>query len=192
MKHLSDRFTAVLDANVLYPALVRDVLLSLAYAGLYRARWTAKITEEWSEHLIGRFPGKRVKIKATVRCMNEEFPEAIVECYEPLVDALDLPDPNDRHVLAAAVKDGAHLIVTENLREFPPEILVPLDIEARTADDFIVNTIQLHEAEAVAAIRDMRAKYEAPPVSANELISRLVKAGLVTTAAELKPHIDVI
>ncbi len=113
MRHVADRFTAMLDANVLYPFLVRDVLLSLAEAGLYRPVWTAEINAEWSENLIAGKPEREAAIKATIEAMNEAFPEAVTTGYEDLIPSLTLPDNDDRHVLAAAIRSGASVIVTE-------------------------------------------------------------------------------
>jgi hypothetical protein len=85
VRHVSDRFAALLDANVLYPFLVRDVLLTLAEAGLYRALWTDQINEEWARALIGKAPERRKKIEETITVMNDAFPEAIVDNYEDLI-----------------------------------------------------------------------------------------------------------
>lgn len=192
MTHISDRFTVVLDANVLYPFLVRDVLLSFAYAGLFRARWTNEIMDEWVRSLTKDKPDKEKQILRTAEIMNNEFPEALVEGYERLIPALELPDPNDRHVLAAALKVGAHSIVTENLRDFPEEILSPLQIEVRTADEFLLSTFELYQNDAIEALREMRQRYKAPPYSSDELNLSLIKAGLVRTASELKPHLKIL
>ncbi len=97
MRHAADRVTAILDANVLYPFLVRDVLLSLAEAGLYRARWTQRICDEWTSHLIKARPGKERLILNTVALMNRAFPEAMVERYQDSIPSLVLPDADDRH-----------------------------------------------------------------------------------------------
>jgi hypothetical protein len=107
MRHVSDRFTAMLDANVLYPFLMRDVLLSLAAAGLYRVQWTEQITAEWLGHLQKSKPQQAGKLQRTVETMRRAFPEAIIDEYEALIPGLTLPDPDDRHVLAAAIKGGA-------------------------------------------------------------------------------------
>jgi len=130
MRHVSNRFTAILDANVLYPFLVRDVLLSLAEAGLYRPLWTAEINDGWTRHLLEKRPDAVEQIKATVSIMNDAFPEAVVDNYHDLIPAIELPDPNDRHVLAAAIRGSAHVIVTENISDFPSDKLDHYDLEA--------------------------------------------------------------
>jgi predicted nucleic acid-binding protein len=159
MKRITDRFAAVLDANVLYPFMVRDVLLTLAEARLYRPLWTNQITDEWASHLVAAKPLLSAKIADTVSTMNRAFPEAVVEGYEDLVSALNLPDPDDRHVMAAALRGGATVIITENLKDFPDKTLAEYDIEAHTADEFVLNLLHLHSIEAIAALKRMRTRY---------------------------------
>lgn len=169
MRHVSNRFTAVLDANVLYPFLVRDVLLSLAAAGLYRPLWTDAINAEWTRHLIERKPERAENIRATVSIMNDAFPEAIVWNYEDLVPVLELPDPDDRHILAAAIRGGASIVVTENIADFPADVLDRYDLEARTADDFVLSTVELYPTDAIVALRtcasDIRIRRNPPRIS---------------------------
>lgn len=188
MRHIADRFTVILDANVLYPFLVRDVLLSLAAAGLYRPRWSRDIMNEWSSKLIEARPDLRDKITGTVTTMEEAFEEAMVVGYEDLVASLHLPDENDRHVLAAAIKVGASVIVTENTKDFPPAVLDKYDIETRTADEFTVDTFQLYETDAVSAMQSMRKRHKKPAKTPDELIVALVACGLVDFANELISH----
>lgn len=188
MRHISDRFTVVLDANVLYPFLTRDVLLSLAHAGLYRPLWSADIMQEWQDRLIEKKPAKAEKIALTAQLMAEHFPESLVEGYQSLIATLTLPDPEDRHVLAAAIRGTAQAIVTENLRDFPKEALAAYDIEAITADEFCLSTIQLYQADAIQALSAMRQRYSSPPMTSIELLLAFNACGLVQTAAELQPH----
>jgi predicted nucleic acid-binding protein len=192
MRHVSDRFTVILDANVLYPFLVRDVLLSLADAGFYRPRWTREIMDEWQRGLIAAKPEQEQKVRATARTMSDAFPEALVDGYQEITDALTLPDPEDRHVLAAAIKAGAHAIITENGRDFPSAVLAQYGIEKHTADDFILNTIELYPDDAVSALRAMRELYGAPTMSATELILSMAKRGLVQTAAFLQSRLSLL
>lgn len=190
MKHVSDRFTVVLDANVLYPFLVRDVLLSFAHSGLYRARWTQAIIDELVSALIANKPDRERKIRQLAGIMAEQFPEALIEHYESLIPAIDLPDPDDRHVLAAAIKAGAHAIVTENLQDFPTATLASCEIEAHTADQFLQSTFQLYPTDAIRALREMRSRYINPPVSAGDLLTALTRNELVLLAGEVRPHFD--
>lgn len=188
MRQISKPFAALLDANVLYPFLVRDVLLSLAEAGLYRPLWTDAINAEWSKRLIENTPDKAAKINATILTMNRAFPEAIVDHYADLIPGLDLPDPNDRHVLAAAIRGAANVIVTENTRDFPARILGEYDLETRSTDEFMANISELHPADAVAALKTMRGRYNNPGLSADELLQAMLRCGLVATVAWLTPY----
>jgi predicted nucleic acid-binding protein len=189
VRHVSDRVSALLDANVLYPFLVRDVLLSLADAGLYRPLWTDKINDEWSSNLIEKNPAKTTQINDTIQVMNEAFPEALIQQYEDLIGGLKLPDPDDRHVLAAAIRGGANVIVTENIRDFPLAVLERHDLEARTADDFLMDVLELHPADAVSAFRRMRGRYTNPPHTPEQLLQAMRRCGLVKVAAFLTKHV---
>lgn len=185
MRPVTDRLVAVLDANVLYPFLVRDVLLSFADAGLYRPLWTDRINGEWSSNLIERFPDKEAQIKATIQVMNGAFPEAHVRQDDDLIEALQLPDIDDRHVLAAAIGGGANVIVTENLKDFPTAILGQYDIDALTADEFVLNALELRPADAVKALKRMRLRYANPPHDPEQLLQAMLRCGLARTVAFL-------
>ena len=103
--------------------------------------------------------------------------------------AAKLPDPNDAHVLAAALKTQAAMIVTENLKHFPPEILAPLNIETKSADEFIADTIALDPGQAVAAIRRMRQRLKKPEKTAEVLLLDMEADGLIKTVDLLRPHL---
>src|SRR5262249_35754559 len=106
-------FTAFLDASVLYPAPLRDLLLELAVSDLYRAKWSDAVHEEWIAAVLrNRSDLTRAQLERTRDLMNAHARDALVIEFEELIDVLDLPDPNDRHVLAAAIKGGEGLIVT--------------------------------------------------------------------------------
>jgi predicted nucleic acid-binding protein len=188
MRHISDRFSVILDANVLYPFFVRDILLCFAESGFYRALWSADIMREWSEHLIEKRPEKKDDINRTITLMDEAFPEASVAGYADLISSFDLPDKDDRHVLAAAVKGQAAAIVTENQRDFPGHILDQYGIEVRTADEFLLETFQLYPTDALTTLKRRREEYIKPPMTAAEFINALIAKGLTSLAAELKQH----
>lgn len=182
----SARYTAVLDANTLYPAPLRDLLLSLAVAGLYHARWTTRIHDEWVRNLVQNRPDIAGRLASLVELMNRAVPDCLIQNYEPLIDALTLPDPDDRHVLAAAITGHADAIVTFNLKDFPGAVLARYNIEAQHPDDFVMNQLELRELDALAAIKAMRSRLRRPPQSAAELITTLERAGLPATAARLR------
>lgn len=188
----SARYTAILDANTLYPMLVRDLLLSLATAGLYHARWTQDIHDEWTRNLAADRPDIANELMTIVVAMNAAVPDCLVENYQPLIGCVDLPDPNDQHVLAAAIAGHADAIVTFNIKHFPSEVLTRHGIEAQHPDDFVMNQLQLQELVAIEAIKKMRARWKSPERTATELIEALEKRGLPLTAAHLKEAIALI
>jgi hypothetical protein len=192
LRCVADRFVVVLDANVLYPFRVRDALLRFAEAGLFRARWSPKILGEWKANLLERRPDFQASIESQISAMDRAFPESCIDGADGLIDSLDLPDPDDRHVLATAIRAGAEHIVTENLRDFPDEKLAPFGITAVSADDFLASTFQLYPAEALAAMRTMRREYTRPPMTPGEFIFDLQATGLPKLASMLKENIDVL
>jgi hypothetical protein len=107
-------YTALLDANVLYPAPLRDLLLQLAITDLFRAKWTADIHREWIEALLRQEPHRdRTKLERTRALMDSHIRDCLVSGYESQIPTLELPDPDDRHVLAAAIVGRCDVIVTQ-------------------------------------------------------------------------------
>lgn len=192
MSDVADRFVVVLDTNVLYPFRMRDALFHFAEAGLFRARWTAEILEEWRAALIKNKPQLAESIALQMQAIERVFPEGCVDGYQDLIEALQLPDPNDRHVLAAAIVADAEHIITENIKDFPEDAIKKYGIEAVTADDFLASTFELYPADATAALRTMRRNYNNPPINPGEFIFDLQGKGMPKLASMLKQHIDVI
>lgn len=130
---------AILDANVLYPAPLRDLLMHLATGSLFRAKVTNRIHEEWIRNLLLNRPSlTRPALERTRDLMNAAVEDFLVEGYQEFERELELPDEDDRHVLAAAVRGGANVIVTFNLKDSPKPELEKYGIEALHPDDFIV------------------------------------------------------
>lgn len=188
----SARYTAVLDANVLYPALLRDVLLSLADAEVYSAKWSRHIREEWTRSLLRDRHGMEAQIAAAADAMEQAIPDCLVSGYEHLIESLKLPDPDDRHVLAAAIAGHADAIVTWNQRDFPQEVLDPFGIEVQTPDEFVLNQIMLDNVAALASIKRMRERWARPQYDAPALVALLEKRGLPQTAAHLLDVVGLI
>jgi len=112
----SPKFTVVIDACVLYPAPIRDILLSMASEGLLKPKWSDTIQDEWTRNLlINRKDLNKKQLDGTIQAMNNAFPDSTVENFEELIPSLSLPDEDDRHVLACAIKCKADLITTFNL-----------------------------------------------------------------------------
>ena len=129
--------TALLDANVLYPAPLRDYLLHLASLKVYEPVWSTAIQDEWIRNLLKARPEiDRTALEATRRSMDKAFPGSNTTGYESLIEGLSLPDSDDRHVLAAAIKANAHVIVTANLKDFPTSALIPFATRVEHPDAF--------------------------------------------------------
>ena len=190
MSETVDRFVVILDANVMHPFGVRDALLRFAEAGLYRARWSEDILDEMERSIVSRKPALKAQMPHLREAMALAFPEAVVEGYESLIPSLDLPDEDDRHVLAAAIRAGAQLIVTENLKDFPDDALRPYDVEPLGADNFLTSTFELHPSQALAALRIMRRAYDNPAMSPSDFLLYLRRNGLVKLSALVRPDID--
>jgi predicted nucleic acid-binding protein len=180
-----DRPAAVLDANVLYPARLRDLFMRLAIGGLYQARWSDQILDECFTNLLANRPDLRPgSLDRTWALMNVAIPDAIVTGYESLVDGLDLPDPDDRHVLAAAIRSRATSIVTANLADFPSDVLSRHGIEALAPR--VLPPVGPSDLDAVVEVVDRQAAdLRNPPMSTAELLDCLRVAGLPRTVAAL-------
>lgn len=179
----------VYDANVLYPAPLRDILVRLAMTHALRAHWTERIHDEWTRNLLENRPDLRpAQLARTRRLMNEAVPGALVTSYERRVSGLTLPDPNDRHVLAAAIEAGAGWIVTFNERDFPSEALRPHGIQAAGPDRFAAELLEAFPEEVVGAARRHRRALTAPPKSVEEYLATFERQRLKRTAAALRTY----
>ena len=180
-------YTVVYDACVLFPAPLRDLLMRLALVGLFRARWSAQIHEEWLRSLLEKRPElTRAQLERTRDLMNTSVLDSLVTGHEPLIEAIVLPDPDDRHVVAAAIRCGADAIVTYNLKDFPEAALQPLGIEAQHPDDFVLCQIDLGLAVVLRARREQRAALKNPPRSLDDFLNTLESQQLVQTVARLR------
>lgn len=190
----SARYTAILDACVLYPASLRDLLLSLARDGLYHARWSEEIETEWVRNLLLKRPELDAdRLRRTCALMAQAVPDCLVTGWQGVVGGLpDLPDPDDGHVLAAAICGHADAIVTFNLDDFPAAVLAPFGVEAQHPDDFLLNQLDLNPIAALKTIKAMRARWRKPPVAALELAVSLERLGLPMTAARLREVAELI
>jgi predicted nucleic acid-binding protein len=178
----SSPFTAFYDANVLYPAPLRDFLMHLALTGVYRARWSAQVHEEWKRNLLINRPElTREQLDRTSSLMDRAVPDGLVTGYEPLIEGLKLPDVDDRHVLAAAIKCNASIIVTFNLKDFPKDTLDAFDIEPLHPDEFIADLWDLEKAAVLEAAQQQRASLKNPPHSARQYLDKLLQQKLPET-----------
>jgi predicted nucleic acid-binding protein len=165
--------SVVLDACVLYPIGLRDTLLNLAEAGFYRVHWTEEILAETSRSIVEDTPGLTAEhLERTFAAMRRAFPEAMVEGYEHLVASMT-NDPKDRHVLAAAVAAKADVIVTINVRHFPPSACDPHGIAVHAPDDFLCGATKPRPHLAVAVLKAQAARKQRPATSPEEMLDRL-------------------
>lgn len=180
-------FTAVLDANVLHSYPLTSLLLELAEARLFRPAWSEAIHEEWTRSVQqARADIAPEKLLRRRQAMDTALPDACVRGHETLIPALDLPDPDDRHVLAAAIGSQAQVIVTFNERDFPPEAVARFGIETQHPDVFLRHLIDLAPQVVRARIASMVAAWQNPPTTIGDVIAMLERAGLPESAAALR------
>lgn len=178
--------TAVLDANALYPAPIRDLLLSIAEEELFKPVWSATIQDEWIRNLlIKRTDLNRKQLDRTADFMNLAFPDAMIEDYEKWIPEITLKDPDDRHVIAVAIQTKSQYIVTFNLKDFANassfgrfQVLHP--------DQFILELISLNPAAVYHGFTNMMTRLKNPPQSKAELLQTLTTCGLDETAKHLE------
>lgn len=180
-------FTVIYDANVLYPNSLRDLLIRIAQAGVVQAKWTGEILDETLGSLRRNRPDiSPNKISRLRDLMNAAVPDCLVTGYEPLIEGLKLPDAKDRHVLAAAIKVGAQVIVTRNLKDFPASDLQPWEVEAKSPDDFVLDQIGIDGRIVTACVRQIADSRTQPPVAVEDVLSQLERDGLVQAVAALR------
>jgi predicted nucleic acid-binding protein len=185
------RLTVVYDACVLYPAPLRSFLMYLAMTDLFRARWSNAIHEEWMEHVERDYPDiTRQQVVRIRDLMNAHVRDCLVTGFEHLIPAVSLPDPDDRHVVAAAIHCGADLIVTFNLKDFPRETLEPIEIEALHPDAFIGQLLAEAPHTVFAAAKRHRASLKNPLKSVAEYLDSLDRQKLSKSVARMRNHLE--
>lgn len=194
----ANRYTAFLDACSLAAALKRNLLLSLAEAEFYRVRWSALVLDETraaiEKMLHSKGDARAGEAAATARkAMEEAYKEAMVENYERFLALVSsAPDKGDVHVIAAAAKSQSSVIVTDNIKDFPSDLLSSFNLEAKTTDAFLADAIALDEGKAVYAIRRMRERFKRPEITADALLLKMEACGLFETCDTLRPFEDSI
>ncbi|MCM8566474.1 PIN domain-containing protein [Thauera linaloolentis] len=163
----------------------------LGLSGRFRARWSPQIHEEWKHNLLAKRPDlSREQIDRTSALMDQAIPDGLVTDHEDLIAGLTLPDPGDRHVLAAAIRcsASASVIVTSNEKDFPQAALAPYGIEAQHPDLFVDNLFDLDPAAVVAAAQKQRAQLKHPPLDVDRYLDVLLRQGLVQTVKALSTY----
>lgn len=170
-----------MDTNVIYPVNIRDLLLWFAHYDLFTVKWSSGICDEWIKVMRAKGVDAQT-IARRIQRMSDAFPDALVEHYDGLIEALQLPDMDDRHVLAAAIKANANLIVTNNLSDFPAAELAKYGLEAKSADDFLTDIIDLNQSRALEAFKELVANRRSPELDAYQVLDQFRKVGLKNTA----------
>lgn len=169
-------FPAFFDTNVLYGALLNDFILDLADRGLFRPLWSKDVLFELAKNLVknGEDPAL---VEKRVGTMERYFADAMVAGYDDLVSTMT-NDEKDRHVLAAAVRGGAEVLVTFNTRHFPKSAVEPFDLEVVHPDDFLLDQLDLYHAPTLRALADLVAAYDSPAMTIDDFLFALTRAGV--------------
>jgi len=184
-------FIALYDSCVLYPAPLRDLLMHLALTDLFKAKWTNTIHEEWMRNVKKDRPDLSIdQLSRTKKLMNEHVRDCLVTGYEKIIESLSLPDPNDRHVLAAAIRSNAAVIVTYNLKDFPSEAMLEFGIEPQHPDDFISYLFDLSVEKVCNAVRNQRLSLKNPPLDLEDYLYNLEILNLKKTVKKLREFND--
>ncbi len=182
---------ALLDANILYSAVLRDVLVTLATFGIYEPHWSNQIHDEWMRNLaLNRPDVARSDMERTRQLMEKHVPNASVSNYEHWIEQLNLPDADDRHVLAAAIQSRASVIVTFNLKDFPSRELDKWNIIAQSPDDFLSSLWPQYSENILAALANQRARLKNPALETPQFLANLRLQGLPKFVALLEPCAD--
>jgi len=180
-------FVVIYDACVLYPAPLRDLLVRIANTGIIRARWSERILDECFRNILENRPDLKAEALARTReLMSQAVADCIVEGFDDLVEGLHLPDVDDRHVLAAAIRAGAQAIVTFNLDDFPDEKLAPYNVEAKHPDEFVLDVLDLAPGLITSAVSAQAANLKSPPRTVGELLDTFRDQRLVRSVAKLR------
>jgi hypothetical protein len=179
-------FTAFFDANVFFGARLRSIIVTLAQSGLFRARWSEDVHREWMQAVVRERPDLTLEqLERTRRDMDNAVLDCLVTNYQPLIGGLTLPDPDDRHVLAAAITARASVIVTFNVDDFPRDALNLYGIHAKHPDDFLLDLDSLDPLALISAAGDDLRHYVNPPLALDTYLDDLRRAGVPRIADHL-------
>ncbi len=170
----------LLDANILFPTVMREVLIGAAKAGAFRPLWSEKILAEWRHTAAKLGPEAGLFADAEILTLKSQWPAAMVSVTDAEIAALSLPDPNDRHVLAAAINGEAEVLLTKNLRDFPRRTLAHHNILLREPDSFLLDFAEEIDLAGIVAdvqARAVSASGRAQPIRALLKRARLPKLG---------------
>lgn len=179
--------SALLDACVLYPAPVRDFLLSVAAEYVFMPKWSREIQDEWVRNLLLNRPDlNKEQLSLTVTAMNIAFPEASVENYGSYINSVVIPDPKDRHVIAAAIKSNSSVIVTFNLKHFPNSLCRKHHLIAIGPDQFLIECLKSYPNQVIRAFEKMVKRLKNPPKTYSQVLNALWRCNLPEIVKELE------
>ena len=190
----NNRYTALLDANVLYSVAISDALMEVAATGIYAAKWSKQVDKEWVKNLAKNKGRPEVDFHTRRDLMHDACPDWEVpkEAWEIIEPSLELPDANDRHVLAAAIARHADSIVTINIKDFPSSVLRPLGIAVLHPDEFLLQQLELEPLVVLPAFKVMRSRLKNPAFTPEKFVDALERNGLIQTAAFLRQALQLI
>ncbi len=190
----NNRYTVLLDANVLYSVAISDALMEVAATGIYAAKWSRQVDEEWVRNLAKNKGRPEVDFHTRRDLMHDACPDWEVpeEAWTLIERSLELPDANDRHVLAAAIAGHADSIVTINIKDFPASVLGPLGITVLHPDEFLLQQLELEPLVVLPAFKVMRSRLKNPAFTPEKFADALERNGLIQTAAFLRQALQLI
>ncbi len=177
----NSKLICILDTNVIHPIVIRDILFWFASYDLYIPKWSKHIFDEWKT-LMKRKNVPKFEIERRISKAHQAFPDAKVKNYESLVENITLPDLKDRHIVAAAIKSKANIIITHNLKDFPNDYLAIYRLEARSPDDFLSEIIELNPSISVKAFKSLVLNRNNPSINEFEILEILKNNHLMNTA----------
>ena len=179
-------FTAFFDANVFYGARLRSLVLYAAQTKIFRARWSSMVHEEWTRNLLAKREDLTPeRVNRTRELMDLAVEDCLVEGFEDLIDGIDLPDPDDRHIVAAAIVTRASVIVTFNLADFPSEKIAKYRLEAKHPDEFLQEAFSMDRTSFAEAVIEDFHHYQKPPQTFEQYLADLAKSGVPEIAGQL-------
>ena len=183
---------AVLDACVLYPAPIRDLFMHLAVVDAFRAKWSVRIHEEWMRNVLKNRADLTIEqLERTKRLMDQHVRDSLVFDYEEVIESLELPDANDRHVLAAAIVADANYIVTFNLKDFPLEKTQRYGVTAIHPDTFVLSLIAKDKEIVLRAVKQQHESLRNPPITLKQLVETLQANNLPLSSTQLGIFLEV-
>lgn len=165
----------VLDACVVYPTVLREILLACAREGLFQPLWSERILEEWARASVKLGPLAEAQARADGARMRDEFPAAMVRARPEIERRLVLPDPADLHVLAVAIAGHADAILTFNAADFPRHVLAAEGLQRRDPDGFLWELWSFHPEAVAKAVAQVHATAQAmagAPLALKSLLKR--------------------